>query len=98
MEKNLTREELLHIAELSKLNLDESEKEKFLTDLQNMVRFSEKISSASIQSPKEETLRLFCLSDLREDTPAEPLEIEKILSTAPTHTDSYITVPTIIEE
>ena len=98
MEHIITECELLHIAELSKLEIDESKRDELINDLENMIKFAEQISSADVSDASKETTRLFCISELREDIAAHTLEREKALSEAPTHTDSYITVPNVIEE
>ena len=98
MEKRITHAELSRIAELSKLSEEDIKAASLVQDLENMLDFAEKISSADSLFLQEETTCLFSLSDLREDIISTPLSKEKVISGAPTHTDSYITVPTVIEE
>lgn len=98
MEHIITERELLHIADLSKLDIDSSKRDELINDLENMIKFAEQISSADASDVKKETNRLFSVSELRKDIPAPTLEREKALSEAPTRTDSYITVPNVIEE
>lgn len=98
MEKIITKCELSRIAELSKLEIQDTNSQALITDLENMIEFAEKISSAEVCASQKETNRLFLLSELRQDIPAPSLPREKALATAPTHTEHYITVPTVIEE
>ncbi|MBO7250205.1 MAG: Asp-tRNA(Asn)/Glu-tRNA(Gln) amidotransferase subunit GatC [Clostridia bacterium] len=98
MDKKLTSSELLHIAELAKLELCEEEKEKLLRDFEDMLFFAEKINDADIFVENSETSRLYNLNSLREDKPSPSFPREVLLGGAPTHTDSYVTVPNIIEE
>ena len=98
MEKIITERELLQIAELSKLKIDNSKSDELIRDLEKMIEFAEKISLADLSVEEKETIRLFSLSELRDDTPMPSLSREKALSQAPTHTDLYITVPAVIEE
>lgn len=98
MKKIITENELSHIAELSKLDIGDTKSQKLIEDLENMIEFAEQISAAEVSVTQKETTRLFCLSELRDDTPGPSLTREKTLSYAPTHTDLYITVPAVIEE
>lgn len=98
MEKIITENELSRIAELSKLEIQDTNSQELMTDLENMIGFAEQISAVEVSVTPKETIRLFSLSEIREDTPAPSLPREKALSYAPTHTDLYITVPTVIED
>ena len=98
MEKIITESELARVAELSKIEIEEARAQELIGDLENMIEFAQQISLADLSDKEKETIRLFSVSELREDTPAPSLQREKALAEAPTHTDSYITVPTVIEE
>ena len=98
MEKIITHTELSRIAELSRLEIEDAKKQELIKDLENMIEFAEQISSASASVAQKETIRLLSLAELRDDIPTPSLPREKVLSAALTHTDSYITVPTVIEE
>ena len=98
MEKIITHDELYRIAEHSKLELNDTNIGALVKDLENMIEFVEKISEADVSVSQKETSRLFLISELRDDSPTPSLSREKALAGAPTRTDSYITVPTVIEE
>ena len=98
MDKKLSISELSHIADLAKLELREEEKEKLLQDFEDMLFFAKKISNADVSIENQETFRLYYIDNLREDSVSSSFSREKMISSAPTRTDSYITVPNIIEE
>ena len=98
MEKYITQTELDRIAELSKLSIEDTQGAELMQDIENMIKFAEKISLAELSVPQKETNHLFLLSELREDSVSPSLPRENVISQAPTHTDSYITVPTVREE
>ena len=98
MEKIIIESELSRIAELSKLEIEDTKTQELIKDLENMIKFAEAVSAADLSVSKKETNRLFSISELRDDTPTPSLPREKALSAAPTHTDYYITVPAVIEE
>ena len=98
MQNIITPAELSAIAELSKLEIESDKAGELIKDLENMIRFAEQISEATVSDTPKETTRLFSLAELRDDVPAPSLSREKALASAPTHTDLYITVPAVIEE
>ena len=98
MDKQNTSFELSHIADLAKLELCEEEKENLLRDFEDMLSFAQKIKNADVSSGNSETICLYNLDSLREDNPSSSSLREDMLTQAPTHTDSYVTVPNIIEE
>ncbi len=98
MDKKLTLTELSHIADLAKLELCEQEKEKLLRDFEDMLFFAKKIADAEHSEETSETFSLYYIDNLREDIVSPSFSREELLACAPTRTDSYITVPNIIEE
>ena len=98
MEKIITESELSRIAELSKLEIEDTNSKELIKDLENMIKFADAISAADLSVSEKETHRLLFITELRDDTPAPSLPRDKALSEAPTHTDYYITVPAVIEE
>ena len=98
MDENITKEELEHISELSKLTVRESEKEELLSNLKEMLNFASEISSYDLSHTQKKRHRLLSVSELRDDSPLPPFSREQILSEAPTHTDAYVTIPRIIED
>ena len=50
---NVSKEELLHIAKLSDLNLRENEIDEYLKNLDNMLEYVKVIDNADVESIKE---------------------------------------------
>ena len=98
MEDKLTREEVLHVAELARIKISEEEIEKYQIDLKKLLKDVEKINEVKgyddeilIASWNEET-------KLRKDESEEMLNPKQVIENAPRHSGNYIEVPVIISE
>ena len=50
---NVSKEELLHIANLANLNIKDEEIESYLTNLQDILNFTEKVNNANTEELEE---------------------------------------------
>jgi len=98
MEKKLTREEVLHVAELARIKIDENEIEKYQIELQQLLNEVEKINEVQgyddeilIAPWNEKTIT-------RKDESGEMLNPKQVVGTAPRHSGNYIEVPVVISE
>ena len=98
MEDKLTREEVLHVAELARIKISEEEIEKYQIDLKKLLKDVEKINEVKgyddeilIASWNEET-------KLRKDEAKEMLNPKQVIENAPRHSGNYIEVPVVISE
>lgn len=98
MEKKLTKEEVLHVAELAKIALSDKEIEKYQVQLKQLLDEVEKINE--IKGYDEDRL-IACWeenADLREDISGEMLNPKEVVENAPKHSGNYIAVPVVISE
>lgn len=98
MEDRLSREEVLHVAELARIKVSEEELEKYQRELKQILDNVDKIKEVEgyddemlIAAWNEET-------KLREDEPGEMLNPKQVIETAPRHSGNYIEVPVVIGE
>ena len=98
MEEKLTREEVLHVAQLAKIKVTEEEIEKYQVELKQLLTDVEKINDVDgydddilIANWSSETI-------LREDTQGEMLNPKTVVENAPRHSGNYIEVPVVISE
>lgn len=98
MEDKLTREEVLHVAELAKIKLTETEIERFQVQLRKLLNDVEKINN--IVGYDDEILIAPWEADttLRKDEAKEMLDPKTIVENAPNHSGNYISVPVVIKE
>lgn len=92
----LTREEILHVAELARIKLTEEEIEKYRVQLKQLLNDVEKIND--VKGYDDEFL-IACWEEntkLRKDEPGEMLNPKEVLENAPRHSGNYIAVPVVI--
>lgn len=95
MEK-LTREEVLHVAELARIKLSEEEIEKYQVELKKLLNDVEKINE--VKGYDDEIL-ISCWEEntkLRKDEKGEMLNPKEVLENVPCHSGNYIAVPVVI--
>ncbi len=98
MTNKLTREEVLHVAELARIKLSEEEIEKYQVDLKKLLDEVEKINE--VKGYDEEILIAPWQEDTtpRSDDEGKMLEAKEVLKNAPKHSGNYISVPIVIAE
>ena len=98
MEDKLTKEEVLHVADLARIEIDEDELEMYQVKLKQILNEIEKINDVNINdnniliTPTENE----CI--LREDKVKEMLEAKQVLENAPRHNGNYFSVPVVIKD
>ena len=98
MEEKLTREEVLHVANLARIKLSEEEIEKYQVELRKLLNDVEKINEVE---GYDDDILIACWdrnTELREDTEGEMLDPKQVVENAPHHTGNYIEVPVVIGE
>ena len=98
MSDKLTRDEVLHVAELAKIRINENEIETYQIELKKLLNEVEKIDNVKnyddeiLISPTEEK----CV--MRDDSIGEMLNPTDVLQNVPRHSGNYIEVPVVINE
>ena len=88
----LTREEVLHVANLARLDLTEDEIEKYSYQLKEIYDSIDKINDIETETNEILIAPTENVCDLREDSPKEELKTKDIINNAPNKFDSYIEV------
>lgn len=97
MEK-LSREEVLHVAELARIEITEKEIEKYQVELKKLLDDVEKINDVKGFDEEIMIAPWNHNTTLREDKSEKMLEPKKVLENAPRHSGNYIQVPVVIGE
>ena len=94
---NVSKEELLHIANLASLNIKEDEVEKYLANLQDILNFANIVS----QAPVDELTQTVGVNDnynvFRKDEVREFKERDLLLSNAPEKERNMFQIPRVIQ-
>ena len=93
----VTMELVEHLANLSRITLNQNEKEKFLKDFSNIVGYFDKLSQVNTDGVKIDKAHLNAETELREDLSEECLDVEKVIMNAPESKEGSIVVPMVIE-
>jgi aspartyl/glutamyl-tRNA(Asn/Gln) amidotransferase C subunit len=83
------KEELTRLEELSRLCLTEEEREPLCRDMDALLALCQSLSDLSDETRDERELP----SRTREDEPAEPMDREAILRSAPRKRDGFFVLP-----
>ena len=92
----LTKEEVMHVAYLARIEVTEEEIEKYQVELKKLLNDVDKINE--VEGYDDEILIATWKEDakLREDEKGEMLDAKEVIENAPTHIGNYITVPIVI--
>ena len=98
MKNKLTKKEVLHVAHLARIKVDEEEIEKYQVELKQLLNDVKK--KKKVEGYDEERMIAPWSKDtiLREDEPGEMLSPKEVLKNAPKHSGNYIEVPIVISE
>lgn len=98
MDDKLTKEEVLHVANLARIKLTEEEIEKYRVQLKKLLNDVEKINEVE---GYDNDILIACWdnnTELRKDEPGEMLNPKQVVENAPHHAGNYIEVPVVIGE
>lgn len=94
----LTREEVLHVARLARIELSEKEIEKYQVELKQLLDDVEKINDVKGYDDDILIAPWSGETQLREDNEGEMLNPKRVVENAPKHSGNYIEVPVVITE
>ncbi len=94
----LTKIEVEHVARLARLELNESEKEKFTGQLNDILGFVEKLGKLDTASIEPTAHAIPVTNVFRPDESEVSLDPDLALANAPDRVDDYFKVPKILEE
>ena len=96
--KKLKREEVLHVANLARIELSEKEIEKYQVELKVLLDEVEKINDVKGYDDEILIAPWSREVELRKDEEGEMLDPKQIIGNAPKHSGNYIEVPVVIAE
>lgn len=92
----ISREEVLHVADLARVAITEEEISKYQVQLKKLLDDVEKINEVK---GYDEDILIACWEENtapRKDEPGEMLSPKEVLENAPRHSGNYISVPVVI--
>jgi aspartyl-tRNA(Asn)/glutamyl-tRNA(Gln) amidotransferase subunit C len=94
----ITREDVLHVAKLSRLELNESEIEPMRVDLEKILGYMAQLNELDTRAVAPTTKVAVAAAPLREDAVLPSLPTELAMSEAPRHAGGGFAVPAFVEE
>lgn len=94
----ITREDVIKVAELARLEFREEELEKFTEQLGNIITYIGKLNELDTRDVEPTSHVLDLATPLREDKVVEWLTREEALENAPREEDGFFVVPQVIED
>ncbi len=93
-----TMQKIYRLAALAKLDLREEEALRLSADMQEIIAFTEKLSSADLEQLPMTIMDATAADDLRDDLSTPCLERDALLQNASISHDAYFILPRILEE
>ena len=94
---SVSKEDVKHIANLSKLNLTDEELEKYTTELSDIVNFANELSNIDVDGLKPTAHILDIKNVFRKDEVQPSYDREEILKNAPSKDAGCVSVPKVVE-
>lgn len=93
----VTKETIKHVADLARLNITETEREKLTAEMENIISYVDKLNELDTTDvqPMEHVIPM--RNVLREDVVTGSFDREKLLKSAPSHEDGCYKVPKVVE-
>ena len=98
MDDRLSKEEVLHVAELARIAISESELEKYQIQLKQIMDSVDKIKEVEVDDDQMLIANWSAPTKLREDVEGEMLSPKEVINNAPRHSGNYIEVRVVIGE
>ncbi len=94
----ITRDDVIKVAELARLEFKEDELDKFTEQLGNILTYIGKLNELDTKDIEPTSHVLDLATPLREDTAEEWLTVGEALENAPEQGDGFFVVPQVIED
>lgn len=98
MNDKLTKEEVLHVAKLARIKVDEIEIEKYQVELKQLLDDVDQIKNVENYDTEKMIAPWQKDTILRDDIEDEMLDPKEVIKNAPKHSGNYIEVPIVISE
>jgi aspartyl-tRNA(Asn)/glutamyl-tRNA(Gln) amidotransferase subunit C len=94
----LTKEEVLHVAHLARINVNDDEIDKYARELKLLLDDVEKIKNIDTDTKELLVTPVSHESILREDTDTSSVEFNDIKKNVPAVTGNFVEVPVMVNE
>jgi aspartyl-tRNA(Asn)/glutamyl-tRNA(Gln) amidotransferase subunit C len=92
----ITKEEVIHVANLARLDLDDASIEKFASQIDTILEYVNTLNRVDTKGVRPTSHAISLTNVFREDTQREPLDRDTALANAPEKEDGNFIVPKVI--
>lgn len=92
----ITKEQILHVAHLARLELDEAAVEKFSGQIGTVLEYVDQLQKVETEGVKPTSHAISMTNAFREDRERAHLETDKALANAPEKEDGSFVVPKVV--
>ncbi|MFC1704455.1 Asp-tRNA(Asn)/Glu-tRNA(Gln) amidotransferase subunit GatC [Candidatus Omnitrophota bacterium] len=92
-----TKKDIEYVAHLSRINLEKEELEYFTKQLEDILKYIQKLNKVDISKVEPTAHVLPVKNVLRKDTPKKSLPVKEVLQNAPGKDEKFFKVPKVIE-
>ena len=92
----ITKEQILHVAHLARLELDKAAVEKFAGQIGTVLEYVDQLKGVDTEGIKPTSHAISLTNAFREDQPRDHLETKKALANAPDKEDGSFVVPKVV--
>ena len=93
----ITKEQVLHVAKLARLNLTDEETERLRGDMENIIGFADKLNELDTEGVVPTAHAIPIQNAFREDVVIPSYDREAILQNAPDRDEEAFVVPKVVE-
>ena len=93
----ITKEEVLHVAKLARLNLTEEETERLMSDMGSIIGFADKLNELDTEGVVPTAHAIPMQNAFREDEVKSSYDREDILKNAPSSDGDGFLIPKVVE-
>ncbi|MFC1896254.1 Asp-tRNA(Asn)/Glu-tRNA(Gln) amidotransferase subunit GatC [Thermodesulfobacteriota bacterium] len=92
----ITRNEILHVASLARLHLDEGNVERFTRQLGEILEYMDTLNQVDTSGVRPTSHAIFITNAFRDDEAEESMDLDDVLANAPEGEDGDFIVPRVI--
>ena len=92
----ITKDEVLYVADLARLDLDEASIEKFAGQIGDILEYVDKLNEVDTEGIRPTSHAIFLTNAFRDDEQGHSLDREQALVNAPDQEDGNFVVPKVI--
>lgn len=93
----ITEKDVLYVAKSARIEFRPDEVKKFTTDFKNIIKYFDKLNELDTDCVDAKSEVFDYLNVFREDEVKPSIPKEDVVRNSPTHDDTYIFVPNVVE-